>query len=121
MNHTFKLKRVIQCAKCPWKVSTNAFEIPDGYSVELHKNLSKTIAVPGDLRDLKIGVTRAMACHHSSKGEREFCVGYLNNQLGAGNNIALRLSMINCENIGDIKVVGPQHSTFEETIPGEFR
>jgi hypothetical protein len=29
----FKLKRTTQCAKCPWKVSTNPYDIPDGKEV----------------------------------------------------------------------------------------
>lgn len=38
------LKRTIQCAKCPWKVSTNPNEIPDGYCETKHKVLEETIA-----------------------------------------------------------------------------
>ena len=37
-----------QCAKCPWKVSTDPYEIPDGYDVKKHRDLEGTIANPGD-------------------------------------------------------------------------
>lgn len=108
----FKLTRIKQCAKCPWKKSTNPFDIPDGYDIEKHKNLSCTIA-----SDLSMRQTTAMACHHSNGSDQMYCVGWLHNQLGPGNNIGLRIKMMACENIRDIKVVGEQHTTFEDTLP----
>ena len=39
------------------------------------------------------------------------------NQLGVGNNIALRLAMLDCENVGDLRTVGEQHECFEDTLP----
>lgn len=44
------------------------------------------------------------------------CIGWVHNQLGVGNNIGLRIKMLYCENAKDIKVVGEQHSKFEDTI-----
>ena len=108
-----RLLRTAQCAKCPWKVSTNPFDIPDGYSVEKHKDLAFTIATPGDLRN----PGKVMACHHAKEGEEMHCVGWLHNQLGTGNNIGLRIQMLRCDNIRELKVIGPQHQTFEETLP----
>jgi hypothetical protein len=60
-----------------------------------------------------------MACHHSKDTDEnaEHCVGWLNHQLGRGNNIGLRISMMRCENIKDLKVVGEQHERFEHTLP----
>jgi hypothetical protein len=55
-----------------------------------------------------------MACHESHSA---YCIGWLHNQLGVGNNIALRLKMLNCDNIGDIEIDGEQHETFEDTLP----
>ena len=110
-----KLKRTTQCSKCPWKIDTNPYEIPDGYCEIKHKDLQDTIA-----KDLSFGgPLRVMACHHSKDtGENaEHCVGWLNNQLGRGNNIGLRISMMRCENIKDLKVVGKQHERFEDTLP----
>ena len=111
----FQLKRIHQCAKCPWKVSTNPYDIPDWYSEEKHKELKKTIAK--DLSYTIPDVMHLMACHHSTDTEKEHCVGWLNNQLGEGNNIPLRLLMMGCENINEITVYGKQHRTFEETLP----
>lgn len=84
-----------QCAKCPWKVSVNPHDIPNGYSEEQHRGLSRTIAEPGDIR----GSTSMMACHETPVGAEKPCVGWLVHQLGPGNNI------------------GPQHECFEDTLP----
>lgn len=109
-----KLTRTKQCKKCPWKVSTNPHDIPDGYCEVKHANLKETIARPGALN---FGPMKAMACHHSTGEDQMYCVGWLNNQLGVGNNIALRIKMLSCENARDIKVYGEQHERFEDTLP----
>jgi hypothetical protein len=111
----FKLKRTKQCNKCPWKVTTNPHDIPDGYCEIKHKALANTIARPGDLR--AGGAMNVMACHHSTGNDQMYCVGWLHNQLGVGNNIALRIKMMACENIRELKIVGEQHSRFEDTLP----
>lgn len=112
---SWKLKRLRQCEKCPWKVSTNPHEIPDGYTRELHEGLASTIAEPGSLE----GTGRAFACHESAPGEEVHCVGWLMNQIGPGNNIPLRLRVMDCENIGSVVLDGPQHECFEDTLPAE--
>lgn len=112
----FKLKRLKQCAKCPWKKSTNPHDIPNGYCDIKHGNLKSTIAKPGDISNVG-GDLRIMACHEHDVGEEAHCVGWLANQLGAGNNIALRLNMMNCENAHLIKLGGEQHECFEDTLP----
>lgn len=113
-NEKFKLKRTIQCAKCPWKVDTNPYDIPDGYCEIKHKNLESTIAKNIDLdfgRPLNV-----MACHHSKEIDM-YCVGWVHNQLGVGNNIMLRIQMMNCKNIKNLKIIGEQHQRFEDTLP----
>ncbi len=110
----WKLKRLNQCDKCPWKVSTDPHDIPNGYEVDLHKNLSCTIARPGALT-----FSRAMACHEHAPGEEVHCVGWLAHQLGPGNNIGLRIRMLSCENIHLMKLDGEQHETFEDTLPDD--
>lgn len=120
MPQKFKLKRTVQCAKCPWKVDTDPYEIPNDYCEIKHRNLKDTIATENDfgfgnpLQPLKV-----MACHHSkdTNENTEHCVGWLNHQLGIGNNIRLRLIMLDCENIEELEVVGEQHETFEATLP----
>jgi hypothetical protein len=113
MPDTWKLKRVNQCDKCPWKVSTDPHDIPNGYREEKHRRLAGTIAEPGSLRFNG----RAMSCHEHPVSDEAHCVGWLAHQLGPGNNIGLRLRMCNCENIGSLKLHGEQHQTFEDTLP----
>ena len=48
INKNFKLVRTKQCAKCPWKVSTDPHDIPGGYCEIKHANLSNTIANEGE-------------------------------------------------------------------------
>lgn len=105
------LKRTQQCSKCPWFVGTNPREIPNGYSETKHAALCSTIADPGSLRD----TGRAMACHETHDAH---CIGWLVNQIGPGNNIPLRMRMIDCGNAREIKLRGEQHERFEDTLPG---
>jgi hypothetical protein len=112
----WKLKRLRQCEKCPWKVSTNPHDIPNGYSADLHRSLAGTIADPNHIP--RPGETlRNFACHEHPVGEEVECVGWLMNQIGTGNNIALRLKMLSCENAHLIQLDGPQHKRFEDTLP----
>lgn len=104
-----------QCAKCPWRTSTNPFEIPDGYDVKMHASLTSTIAKPGDFRPT--GTLRMMACHESYRTKERPCVGWLVNQLGPGNNIPLRLAVMTGAINGNVRTVGPQHERFEDTLP----
>ena len=106
----WKLKRTVQCQKCPWRVDVDPHDIPNGYDVEKHRALKSTIARPGSMHDSG----RAMACHETDEAH---CVGWLVNQLGPGNNIGLRMRMIYCENAGKIRLRGEQHETFEDTLP----
>jgi hypothetical protein len=114
---SWRLKRTKQCAKCPWKVSTNPHDIPNGYSVARHEALACTIAQPGDVSSLvSRKAEHVMGCHEM---EDAHCVGWLGHQLGRGNNIALRMRMRTCENASEIRLSGDQHQTFEATLPGE--
>lgn len=109
---SWRLKRTTQCAKCPWRVDVNPHDIPNGYSVEKHCALDGTIAKPGDF-DFG-GPLRVMACHETHDAH---CIGWLVNQVGPGNNIGLRISLMSCENARDIKLQGEQHERFEDTLP----
>lgn len=113
---SFKLTRTKQCSKCPWKVTTNPYDIPDGYCEVKHSNLKETIAREGELN---LSSLKAMACHHSTGDDNMYCVGWLYNQLGSGNNIGLRIRMLRCENIRDLKIYGEQHQRFQDTIPNK--
>lgn len=111
---SWALKRTRQCAKCPWRKDANPHDIPNGYSVEKHCGLASTIAEPGDVSALFSDVQQVMACHETHDAH---CVGWLVHQLGVGNNIALRIQMMDCDNARAIRVVGEQHERFEDTLP----
>ena len=90
------LKRTHQCAKCPWLIRTNPYEIPN--------------ASP----EASLSQKHVMACHEDRMA---YCIGWLVNQMGPGNNIALRMTMRNCTNAHEIKLRGRQHERFENTLP----
>ena len=111
----WKLKRTKQCAKCPWRKDADPNDIPNGYCPVKHANLKETIAIPGDMS--KVGQPmRVMACHETHDAH---CIGWLENQIGPGNNIPMRIDIRGCENYGKVKLVGEQHQTFEDTLPKE--
>jgi hypothetical protein len=101
-----------QCKKCPWRVGVDAREIPDGYCRAKHEALVDTIATPGEL-----GPLVAMACHEAPIGAEIPCVGWLINQLGDGNNIALRIAVARGQIDANVEAIGPQHEHFEDTLP----
>ncbi|VEP18930.1 conserved hypothetical protein [Hyella patelloides LEGE 07179] len=76
----WKLKYPKQCQKCPWKKSTNPFNIPDRYSEEAHRELGKTIADEIPIEEQLQAMTTektmfSMACHKSTEQERYYCIG----------------------------------------------
>lgn len=109
-----KLKRTKQCAKCPWRKGVNPHDIPNGYCPTKHAALKSTIADQDAPFFPGAGPLHMMACHETHDAH---CIGWLANQMGEGNNIALRIAMLNCENMDRVKTVGEQHGTFEETLP----
>lgn len=112
-----KLWRTKQCEKCPWKKNTDPNEIPNGYSKKKHENLKNTIADEGIFRT----TLRAMSCHESRpKDESPYCIGWLMNQLGPGNNIGLRMRMLDFD-LSEVEFMGEQHERFEDTLPKSRR
>jgi len=103
-----------QCKACPWKTSTDPYDIPGGYRERQHVALSSTIAEPAAL---PTGALRLMACHETKRGKELPCVGWLAQQLGPGNNIGLRLAVMGGRVSADFELVGPQHERLEETLP----
>ncbi len=113
----WKLKRLRQCEHCPWRKATNPHDIPNGYTEERHRNLKETIAADPmeSLASYLNGESlKIMACHEMHETH---CIGWLNHQIGPGNNIALRIHLRGCTNAKNIRLRGPQHQTFEETLP----
>lgn len=106
-----------QCAKCPWKVSTNPHEIPNGYNVDQHRGLTNTIANPGEPRFSS--ELRLMACHETKVGKELPCVGWLDNQINEGNNLRLRLAVIEGRYSTDYELDGEQHASLEDTFPSD--
>jgi hypothetical protein len=104
-----------QCKKCPWKVGSNAFDIPKGYDREKHCALKNTIA-KGHF-DPNATELRLMACHESNVGREVVCVGWLHNQLTEGNNVLLRLGVVRGKISADYRLDGEQHLSFEDTLP----
>lgn len=111
---TWRLKRTAQCAKCPWRIGVDPTSIPNGYSADQHRSLANTIADPHDPMSTLRKATPLMACHESHSAH---CVGWVHNQLGAGNNVRLRMEMLSCENLHKIRLRGEQHPNFEGTLP----
>lgn len=106
----------IQCKACPWKQTTDPHDIPNGYCELKHQRLASTIAEPGSVANLYSSL-HIMACHETGPGRELPCVGWLVHQLGLGNNIPLRLAVISGRINANVETVGPQHETFEATLP----
>jgi len=100
-------------------VGVDPNDIPGEYCSTKHAGLKSTIAEPG--RFAPHEGLRLMACHETPPGRELPCVGYLVNQLGPGNNIGLRLAVAVGRVDSHVETVGPQHETFEETLPGARR
>jgi len=96
-------------------VGSDPRQIPRGYCVEKHKRLSNTVAEPGRLP--QSNELHIMACHDSPHDAPYACVGWLDNQLGPGNNIGLRLAAMGGHVDTNYEVVGPQHGCIEDTLP----
>lgn len=112
-------KIVKQCKSCPWRVDCEPDkDIPNGYCVELHESLCKTIR--SGLESIPQGHMHVMACHYSKPGEEFYCAGWIHNQLGVGNNIGVRLGVMS-ERIPVPEIVGEQHERFEDTLPKKVR
>ena len=113
-------KRIKQCKTCPWRKDADPHAIPNGYCVQKHADLKRTIAQPGAIPTVR-GPVRLMACHMSETGAEFPCAGWLEHQLGPGNNIALRLRYSESRDLPIPEVDGPQHDCFEDTLPTDDR
>lgn len=113
MSEGWQLKRTRQCEKCPWLRDVDPRTIPNGYCEAKHRALESTIG-GGGIAGLASRTLRVMACHETHDAH---CIGWLVNQIGPGNNIALRIQMMNCTNADRVRLAGEQHETFEDTLP----
>lgn len=104
-----------QCKACPWRVDVvPEKDIPGGYSADKHCALKSTISDGGLNLSQQL---RIMACHETPIGKEKACVGWLANQLGIGNNIALRYAVAFGRLDADVETVGEQHERLEDTLP----
>ncbi len=110
-----KITRTNQCKLCPWRKDVDPKDIPN-YRQEMHENLRDTIA--DGTGSLMLG-TKIMTCHEHAPGQEAPCVGWLLNQAGPGNNIAVRLALAHSK--VPLVVHGPQHARFEDTLPKKGR
>lgn len=106
-----------QCKTCPWKEGGSCARIP-GYRREMHDALADTISAPGDISRIRRPL-RIMACHYSTDEKPISCVGWVANQIGPGNNLALRLRAMTDPEIANVVTVGPQRAHFEDTFASD--
>jgi hypothetical protein len=100
-----------QCKSCPWIKGSKKEDIPN-YDAKLHEKLKGTIqGVEINMESLRI-----MACHFSEFGDEQTCVGWMHNQLGEGNNIALRIQALSEDWDHNYELVGDQVNNFDETF-----
>lgn len=107
-------ERLKQCKTCPWRVDCVPNRDIPGYQPELARKLGETCR--SGLDTLGQPQLCVMACHYSKSGEEFPCAGWLHNQLGPGNNLAVRLRVM----AGDMpvpEVEGEQHKRYEDTLP----
>lgn len=119
MMKNWKLKATKQCQTCPWIKGNDPYDIPNGYQAQKHADMKSTIALKDPdpteiLEALSKEEIEIFSCHSRDKSH---CLGWLVNQITIGNNIALRIKMLGCENRNQIKLIGEQHQNFNETLP----
>ena len=113
------ISTVKQCKSCPWRIDcVPDRDIPNGYDVELHRGLRRTIVT--GLESLSSSVCHIMACHYSKPGDETHCAGWLHNQLGVGNNLGVRVAVMTGR-MPMPKIDGDQHDAFEDTLPKKHR
>ncbi len=116
----WKLNQTKQCNTCPWRKDSKVKNIPN-YCPELHKDLQDTIADEPPVEQLEQLFDSSldiMLCHYSglNSPKKNYCIGWVHNQLGIGNNIWLRLHFMTCENGNKLEVIGEQVKTFKNTF-----
>lgn len=100
-----------QCKSCPWIKGNKNEDIPN-YDAKLHKKLIGTIQG----LDINREFFRIMACHLSESGDEQTCVGWMHNQLGKGNNLALRIRALSEDWDHNYSLAGEQVDNFDETF-----
>lgn len=98
----------LQCASCPWKLSINPDALPANYGHVDRDAVVRASAEPGSFRRPE---GPPIGCHVVRPGPVLPCVGWLVQQLGPGNNLALRMKVIAGVVDDTVETVGPQRAT----------
>jgi hypothetical protein len=109
---TNPFRRTVQCKACPWRKDVDPHtDIPGGYDSAKHRKLCDLRKGAGPFES-----GRLMACHESPREGAEYaCVGWLDHELGPGNNIGLRMDVRGKLN-GPLTLIGEQHACIEDTL-----
>lgn len=100
-----------QCDQCPWKISTDSRTILCAYWHPKKRTLRSTKENGVIEHTLHI-----ITCHEYPAGEEIPCVGWIDNQLRAGNNMMLNLIVEGGFLSADYELDGEQHVRFEDTM-----
>lgn len=104
----------MQCQTCPWRADVDPRNIPGGYGHVIAELLAEhTPSGPASLAS----TLHIATCHEKPERAKLPCVGWLVHQLGAGNNLALRLRVIHGCIDGNVRTVGPQRDLCRELLP----
>ncbi len=107
-------KKLHQCKSCPWHVTCAPEKDIPNYDKKLAEGLTRTIR--SGVETLTERTRYVMACHYSKPGAEFACAGWLNHQIGSGNNIAVRLAVMSGQMPVPV-VDGDQHENYEDTLP----
>ena len=99
-------KTTKQCKACPWRVDVIPARDVPGYEPGLYDRMRATLR--DGLDSLAPGTRMSMACHHQVDGEELPCAGWIHNQLGVGNNLAVRIN-VGSGRLPVPQVIGEQH------------
>lgn len=105
--------KIKQCKSCPWRVDC----VPDRDIPNYDKKLAEKLActIRSGIESMT-GPRHIMACHYSEPSKEIHCAGWMHNQLGASNNLGLRLDVMTGR--APVPVIdGEQHKHFEDTLP----
>ena len=101
---------VKQCKTCPWRVAVKpSRDVPD-YDPGIYERMQSTLRSGIDAMFERVRVV--MECHNGKRGAKRACAGWLHHQIGIGNNLGVRLSVMTGR-LPVPKVSGPQHETFD--------
>lgn len=106
---TKKLIRTKQCDSCPWKKGIMPEDITQGFDLEYYQGVREQFQASG-LESIH-KQHKQMACHMHPDSNPTPCVGWLINQAGIGNNLFIRLQLMQVENSCDLQVDGEQHNS----------